>query len=305
VVDDAAEPTNEPVPTEDDAEVSDDSDAGGDTEDPGGGAAFSDVPVPIARFTAAGPGDANTIAPSCAPDIELDNSEMYRLTMPDGWSWKGFSGGTGWDEISLRAGDDADMRVIEVATQSELPPDIVIGDPTGTEIDLDGAAVPLVDIELEGRTGYGFVDLAYLEPFPIGPGAALGTVALTSDADGRPTIDEAVALLSTVRVERCEAVSLSQIYGPNAGVHLVPRFEPDPLGKQYPDQRQPSYEPGVSPLAQYSLEQLGYLMPVSADIAACAAERAATLADDPIGYLKVLRPTGTGWVEFDELIAGC
>jgi hypothetical protein len=60
------------------------------------------------------------------------------------------------------------------------------------------------------------------------------------------------------------------------------------------------------PLDSYSLEQIAYLMPVEADIAACAASKAVKHgADNPIAYFTMLLPGGTGREEFGEVIADC
>ena len=164
-----------------------------------------------------------------------------------------------------------------------------------------------MEISLEGDPGYALVDFDYMSPIPgLSQGAALGTVALTSSEPGRPTLEEATELLGSVRIERCGAVGEAMIWGPVGGARLVPRFEPDPMGKTYPDQPQPAYVPGVSPLDSYTLEQIAYLMPVEADVAMCAAEKAVEFgAGNPIGYLFMFTPSGTNTADLEAILAEC
>jgi hypothetical protein len=286
-------------------------------EQPGGGgtiatndiapAGVADVPVPVARFAAHGPQAANTIGPPCADGIDTRGGDVFRFTPPASWEWRGTSSGTGSDEVELVDADGVSMYVAESAydTDTAILPGWSVTGPSGVDLDLDGETIPMMNVTLDGAPGYAIVDLPYLAPLPLLSAGALGTVAVTSDVAGRPTIEEATELLESVRIERCEAVGQSLIWGPAGGVHLVPRFEPDPLGKVYPDQPQPAYEPTKSALASYSVEQLAYLMPVGADVAACAASQAQGLASDPIAYLKMLTPTGTNKQQLADIVASC
>lgn len=273
-----------------------------------GTTASTSVAVPIARFTAHGRQAANTIGPGCATGIDTRGGDTFRFTPPPTWAWRGTSGGSSYDQVSLSA-DDVRMFVTEAAydEEREALDEFTIVGPSGVEVEIDGTAVPIIRITLKGAPGYAIVDLPYLGPLPVVRGGfALGTVALTSDETGRPTIEEATELLGSVRIERCEAVSEAMIWGPAVGVHLVPRFEPDPLGKVYPDQAQPQYRPTTWTLDAYSLEQVAYLMPVDADRAMCAAAKAVEAnAGNPVGHLAMFLPNGTNKAALDAIVAAC
>lgn len=267
----------------------------------------SDAEVPIARF--AGHGAAsNTITPTCGLGELQHGGDLFRFTLPDGWSWKGTSGGSGSDEIEVLDPDGASFLVIEAKSAEEK--DFLTGwelvGPTGVELDLGGTPYPMSEVRVGGSVGYAIVDLPYLAPLPVLLDVGqLGTLVVTSGMDGRPTAEEAAAILETARVERCSAVSEAIIWAAAGGFAPVPRFEPDPLGKTWPDQPQPSIV-GVVGLDAYTVEQVAYLMPVEEARALCAAEAAiAAYADDPLGYLKVLVPSGTFRDELDALIADC
>jgi len=273
-----------------------------------GPTASTSVAIPIARFTAHGPQAANTIGPGCANGIDTRGGDIFRFTPLTTWTWHGTASGSSYDEVTLTA-DDVQMSVIEAAYDYEkdaLEGFAIVG-PSGVDVAIDGVTVPIIQITLDNTPGYAIVDLPYLGPLPtIKGGFALGTVVLTSDAPGRPTIEEATELLGSVRVERCEAVAQAMIWGPAVGVHLVPRFEPDPLGKAYPDQRQPAYAPTTWALNAYSLEQVAYLMPVDKDRAMCAAAKAVEVnAANPVGYLTMFFPNGTNKVALDAIVAAC
>lgn len=100
---------------------------------------------------------------------------------------------------------------------------------------------------------------------------------------------------------------LHLVGGPLHPEHRAPHtaFEPDPLGKSYPDQPVPVYVPGELPLAAYSLEQIAYLLPVEESISMCAADQVKTIADDPVAHFFVFRPIGTFKDDFADLIAPC
>jgi len=65
------------------------------------------------------------------------------------------------------------------------------------------------------------------------------TVVVTSETPGLLTQDDASAVLASVRVERCSAVMGTIIAMAADMVQAVPEFDPDPLGKTYPDGDQP------------------------------------------------------------------
>lgn len=279
-----------------------------DTETTAAPANESVVDVPVARFAAHGPGEPNTFGSHCSVGIDDRGGDVFRFTAPESWTWKGTSGGSGYDEVSLTA-DDATMIVTEAAYDydTEIITGWAVTGPSGADITIDGETIPIMEVTVEGAIGYAIVDLPYLAPLPgVGIGAALGTVALTSDTPGRPTLDEAVQLLETVRVERCAVIGEAMIWGPTAGTRLVPRFEPDPLGKTYPDQPQPTYDPVVTPLDAYTLEQVAYLLPIEADAAMCAATKVVEFgAGNPIAYLLAFVPSGTGRADFEAVVEGC
>jgi hypothetical protein len=293
-----------PVPSFDDSGDSGDS----DSSDEAGLGVDSTSEVPIVRFAAHGPQADNTIGPGCADGIDARGGDLYRFTPPVGWEWRGTSGGTGYDEVQVRDGD-VSLFVTESAYDFDtaaLREWEVIG-PADADVEIDGISLPIMEVSLEGNTGYALVDFDYMSPIPgLFNGAATGTVALTSAEPGRPTLDDARQLLGSVRIERCAAVSEAMIWGPAGGVHLVPRFEPDPLGKPYPDQPQPSYEPTVFALDAYSLEQIAYLMPVEPGIAMCAADKAMAFgAGNPIAYLFMFAPSGNNRTDLEAIIAEC
>ena len=119
--------------------------------------------------------------------------------------------------------------------------------------------------------------------------------------------EAAAAVLSTVRVERCAAISQTLIYGPAARHQLVPQFEGgDPLGKPRPDEPHPPYVPGESPLLTFSEAQVAYLLPVPGGVADCVAELVrADAPSDPILHLKVLTPSGTQKEQLADYVARC
>ena len=265
-----------------------------------------DVPIPIAHFAAHGSQAPNTIGPPCADGIDTRGGDVFRFTPPATWEWRSTSRGTGSDTVELDAGG-VSMYVTEsaYATDTAVLPGWAVTGPAGVDLDLAGTTIPMMEVTLDGSPGYAIVDLTYLAPLPVLSDGAQGTIVVTSDVAGRPTIQEATELLGSVRIERCDAVAQSLIWGPSGGVHLVPRFEPDPLGKVYPEQPQPTFEPTTGVLAAYSVDQLAYLMPVDADIAPCAAAKAQGLAADPIAHLHMLTPSGTTKRQLADIVATC
>lgn len=289
-----------PLPPADNSDDADDSDqsSGGD----------AGIPVPIARFAAHGPEAVNTIGPGCAVGIDNSGGDVFRFTPPATWTWQGTSGGSSYDQVTLNA-DEVRMVVTEAAYDydTEVIREWLVIGPAGAEIEIDGVTIPIMEVSVEGSGGYAIVDVDYMSPMPaLTPGASLGTVALTSSETDRPTLDEAEQLLGSVRIERCAAVGEAMIWGPGGGARLVPRFDPDPLGKTYPDQPQPAYVPTITPLDSYTLEQVAYLMPVEADVALCAAEKAVEFgAGNPVAYLFMFSPTGTNKEDLDAIVAQC
>jgi hypothetical protein len=264
--------------------------------------------VPIARFAAHGPQAVNTIGPPCGQGNLPNGGDIFRFTPPEGWSWTGTSGGSGSDEVEILDPDRVRFTVHEAKSAEEkdfLSGWEVLG-PTGVDLDLGGESFPMTEVTVEGGIGYAIVDLPYLGPLPLLPtGDQLGTVAVTSETEGRPTPDEAAAILETVRVERCAAISEAIVWAAAGGFAPVPRFEPDPLGKTWPDQPQPTIA-GPPTLVAYTVEQVAYLMPVEGSRATCAAEAAiAAYAGDPLGYLKAFVPSGIQQDDFADLIADC
>lgn len=297
---DTGEDANPPA---DDEEPLDDAVA----SEPGVGTG-GDFPVPVAKYTASGPESAATVAPKCGRGNLDHGGDLFRVTPPTGFEWSGTSGGSSRDEITFRDVDGVSLVLIEAVTPDELSlvADWEVVGPTGTEITIDGEPIPVMEVVAEGSTGYAMVDLAYLGPLPLlQEGEARGTAIVTSPDEGRPTLDEAVAMLETVRVERCAAMAQAFIWASAGGFAPVPSFEPDPLGKTRPDQAQPAIQ-GLPTVSAYSVEQLAYIMPVDDERSMCAAEVAlATWSEDPMGYLRAVTPTGTFQQEFDAAIAVC
>jgi hypothetical protein len=288
-------------PPNDVAESDSTVDAADDTAD-------GDFPIPVAKYTAHGPDAATTVAPQCGRGNLDKGGDLFRATPPDGFEWSGTSGGSGRDEITFRDGDGVSLVFIEAATPDELSlvADWEVVGPTGTGITINDDAIPVMEVVAEGSTAYAIVDLPYLGPLPLlQAGEARGTAIVTSPDEGRPTLDEAVEILETVRVERCAAMAQAFVWASAGGFAPVPSFEPDPLGKTRPDQPQPAIQ-GLPSISAYSIEQLAYIMPVEAGRSQCAAEAALmTWGEDPIGYIQAVTPSGTFQQEFDAIIADC
>jgi hypothetical protein len=307
-VDDAATGAPPTAPSVDDAADDADSDASGAAAARSEPATGGTTVVPIARYAAHGPQAANTIGPPCGQGNLPNGGDVFRFTPPEGWSWTATSSGSGSDEVDILDPDGVRFTVHEAKSAEErdfLSGWEVLG-PAGVDLDLGGASFPMTEVTVAGGIGYAIVDLPYLGPLPLLPtGDQLGTVVVTSETEGRPTPDEAVAILASVRVERCAVISEAIVWAAAGGFAPVPRFEPDPLGKTWPDQPQPAIV-GLPTLGAYTIEQLAYLMPVDEASAVCAAEAAlAAHADDPMGYLRALVPSGTQQEELADVIAGC
>lgn len=279
-----------------------------DSTDSSGGAPDGDFPIPVAKYTAHGPDASTTVAPPCGRGNVEKGGDLFRVTPPDGFEWSGTSGGSGRDEITFRDADGASLVFIEAATADELSlvADWEVVGPANAEITINDDVIPVMEVIAEGSTAYAMVDLPYLGPLPLlQDGEARGTAIVTSPDEGRPTLDEAIEILETVRVERCAAMKQAFVWASAGGFAPVPSFEPDPLGKTRPDEPQPAIQ-GLPSISAYSTEQLAYIMSVEEDRSLCAAEAAvAEWGDDPLGYLHAVTPTGTFHEEFDAVIAHC
>lgn len=264
------------------------------------------VDVPIARLVAHGASAPNTFGPACSTGIEESSSAMFRFTVPADWTWRGGGGGTGASDVSFDASDGGRVVVDLFKTAEELSFEAafeIVGD-AGVIIDLAGQEFPLQEVTIDGRSGYALIDVPYLGPMPI-VGEHLGSVVISSN-DLVLAADEIAAVLSTVRAERCSIVQEVAIWGPVGGVHLVPRFTPDPMGKTYPEQPQPTYEPGGSRTNAYSLEQVAYLLPLEISVAECVAPKAQeAAADDIVTDIQILAPTHAGKDALAALGAEC
>ena len=81
------------------------------SEQPSGGDAA--IPVPIARFAAHGPQADNTVGPVCGMGIDTHGGDVFRFTPPAGWTWKGTSGGSSYDQVTVKDPDDVSLVVTE------------------------------------------------------------------------------------------------------------------------------------------------------------------------------------------------
>jgi len=259
-------------------------------------AAAAPVPAPVIRFAAHGPAP-RTYGPRCGDGIEGTSSDVFRITAPDDWLQRGTGGGSGPDHISFEVAGSRSRVVVDLyASREELDyqNDFEDRGPTGLTVDVAGTSVPLHEVAVEDRTGYGILHLPWLLEVPR-LGEIEGSVLVTSRGPGLMTSEGAASVLGTVRVERCSGISQLLVWGPASGRLLLPEFEGgDPLGKERPDDPQPAYVPGQSPLLAYSEAQLAYLLPLEAEVARCVAPLVREDAgDDPILHLKVLAPSGT------------
>ncbi|NLV56204.1 MAG: hypothetical protein GXY13_11390 [Acidimicrobiales bacterium] len=240
----------------------------GTDDDPAG----TGTDYPTIRYAAHGPSAPNTLGPSCATGIEATSLDPVRVTAPADWIPTGSSGGTGPSEAYFDAGG-ARIEVAVAADSDDLQvlDDLVLGAESG-EFDLAGTSLALVEASLGDATGYAMSEVEYVSslPGPIGGSLEL-MVAVVSTEPDRPTLDEAVEVLSTVRVERCAAIQRAIIRGSGGGVLVVPEIVDDPLGKEHPGGEQPAYHP-IDALASLTPEQLAYLLPLPEPGDRCAAE---------------------------------
>lgn len=258
-------------------------------------------PVPVVHLAAHGPA-ASTYGPRCGDGIEGTGSDIFRVTVPEGWVQRGTSGGTGADDISFEVGGTR-VTVDLFATEEEFRFEDEFEDlgETGVQVDLGGRTVPLHEVTMEGRRGYGILGVTYIEGLPR-TGDRTGSILVTSPEGAALSPEVAADVLGTVRVERCSAISQMLIWGPAAGYQLVPDFAGgDPLGKERPDEDPPAYVPGESPLLTYSEDQVAYLLPLDQETARCVAPLVrADAGSNPILHLTVFAPSGTG----KETLAG-
>lgn len=98
------------------------------------------------------------------------------------------------------------------------------------------------------------------------------TIFITSSDPAVPTLDDATALLSTVRVERCAGIQQAILFSSISNTLAVPHVENDPLGKPFPGGGQPNYDPSGL-LNAWTEEQLAYLLPLPAPADRCAAQK--------------------------------
>ena len=295
--------TVQPTPSDAaDAPAADDQSSDDDTDVsvPGSG----DVAVPIAKFAAAGEGDPGTIGPACG-DNEDRGDGIFRFTAPAGYEWQGMGGGSGAAEFTITDGDTT-IQIDSYGAEEEYEADSDLEDlgESGTTVDIDDETFEVHEVTMEDEPGFGIFGIEYLSPVPM-VDALIGGVVVSS-RDVELTVDQAVEILETVRAERCAVVAEAQIWGPAAGVQLVPHFEPDPLDKTYPDQPQPAYTPGDSVVNTYTEEQVAYLLPLPEDVSVCVAPLAQeAAADDLVLDRTILSPTGTGKEQLEELVAEC
>ncbi|MBT8404106.1 MAG: hypothetical protein KJP18_09625, partial [Gemmatimonadetes bacterium] len=262
--------------------------------------------IPVVRFAAFGP-SPGTYGPRCGTGIEGSSSDVFRITAPADWVYRGTSGGSGADDISFDL-NGTRVTVDLYADRGELRIETDFEDrgPTGLTVELPGASVPLHEVFVGGRTGYGILYVPWLVDLPAADDPE-GTILITSREPGLVDPETAAAVLGTVRVDRCAAISRTLIWGPMSRRQLVPDFEGgDPLGKTRPDEPHPEYVPGESPLLTFSEAQVAFLLPVPAEVADCVAGLVREDApSDPILHMKVLLPSGTMKEELEAYVAQC
>jgi hypothetical protein len=294
------------APADEPAGVTDGEDtATGGREPDGRSGGSSDVGVPVARYVAHGPSTPNTFGPQCSTGIGESPSSMFRLTAPAAWTYRGGSGGTGPSQLVFETAEgEVLVDLYKAAEELRYEYSFEVGADAGPEIEIDGDRFPLKGVTIGERTGFALVDLPYLGPLPVA-GDVEGTVTVTArDVDLSP--DEIAEVLSSVRAERCAVVAEVGIWGPVAGVQLVPRFDPDPMGKPYPDQPQPVSAPGESRVNAYSVEQVAYLLPLEAGVDACVAPKAQELAaGDFLVDTLILSPVNNAKETLAALTDGC
>lgn len=293
------EPDDEPVAQRDD-----------DADDrpapaPESAADQDDVPIPVARFVAAGPGEPNTFGPVCATDIDDRGDDMFRVTVPADWSWKGSTGGSGPDEIDFetpvgRVTIEFFRSADELSTFGSY---VTVGDTEVGTVTLADETFPLVEMMAGEEPALGFTAVPYLGPLP-GTGTHEATVVISSAEPLDP--DLAASVLSTVRAERCGIVEETAIWGTSATVVLVPRFDPDPLGRAYPADAQPDVELGQFGITYLSIDQISYLLSFDEAVASCVAPLLLQAVEaDPMVNTMTISPANAPADLIDDLVGQC
>lgn len=260
---------DEPVTTAADADPDGDS-SDADTTDGGGDS--PEVGHPVISFAAHGPSEANTFGPQCSMGIETTLSGLIRVTAPGTWEQRGSGGGTGASEIRFEV-DGVEVDVDMASTDQEITSigDVEFG-ATVDEADLDGSMVPVVEATVGDSTGYAIERVVWMTGLPEQYGAEeVMTVVVSSPDPAVPTLDDATAVLSSVRVERCAAIGAALVAASADRVLAVPEFLDDPLAKTYPDGDQPALDLAAA-VDLWSIEQLAYLLPFPEPVARCVAE---------------------------------
>lgn len=281
----------------------------------GAPASGGDAERPRLFFTAHGEGAPNTFGPACAMGIETTASNLMRVTAPEGWVYRGSSGGTGPSELRFDVGGvTVTVNLLENAEQlgSLLRFDgYELGGRVGAA-DLDGTTFPVVEASLSGdATGHAMTDVPWLTnlPSPWDDGQKL-TVFVTSQQAGVPSLNDSLALLASVRVERCGGIMQAVIAMSVSRLLAVPDIVNDPLGKTVPSSPQPAYDVQAGPNA-WSAEQLAYLLPFPEPTDRCVAD---VLQDqsvrDTLPQLLFIGPfvvgaSGTNLEALEEIAAGC
>lgn len=282
--------SDEPTTTAADTGGADDQ---GDDPEPDTDTDTSGTSHPVISFAASGPGEPNTFGPQCSMGIEATSSNLFRLTAPTAWTQRGSTGGTGDSDIDFEVGD-AEVVVTMAATEQEATlTDADFGAEVG-EADLAGTAVPIVEATDGEATGYAITDVVWMTGLPeqFGGEEAM-TIVVTSTDPAVPTLEDATAVLSSIRVERCRAISEALVAASADGVLAVPEFVDDPLGKTHPGGDQPAFDMAGAVNA-WSIDQLAYLLPFPEPIDRCVAE---SLQDElpeifPIGMTAVTAGQG-------------
>lgn len=204
-------------------------------EDTGAPAPGADAERPRLHFTAHGVGLANTVGPACARGIETSESNLMRVTAPEGWLLRGSGGGSGPSQLNFDVGGAAvTVHLVERAEQLASNFD---GHEFGGEVgtaELDGTRFPVLEARLsEDEAGFALSSVPWLTNLPGGSEYLL-TVFVTSEEAGVPSTEDAIELLSSVRVERCQGIMDSVVALSARGVLAVPEIVNDPLGKTVP-----------------------------------------------------------------------
>ncbi len=263
-------------------------------------------PVPIVHFAAYGPAPS-TWGPGCATGLEVSPSDVFRVRVPEEWTYRSSSGGSGIHTLGFDTGDGRVLLDMFVSLDRlQLADDLEVVGETGTTVDIAGTSFPLSEISIDGRHGFGIMEIPYIDGLPR-TGPMTGAFLISSANPEAVDAALAVRILGTVRVERCGAISRLLVMGPANGIQAVPEFEGgDPLGKERPDEPSPEFVPGKSPLLVWSEAQVAYMLPLPEAQARCVAPLVrADAADDPILHFRVLVPNGTHKELLADYVARC